>query len=296
MNLEFTIINKPYGKGDPMSKKWFYEKHSPSTVYGYEVSPVYEEKTKFQHLQIADNEHFGRMLILDEVVQTTEKEEFIYHEMMSHLPIMALNRPVQSILIIGGGDGGILKQCLKHESLKRITMVDIDQRVIEISKEMLFFSDAFDDPRFELIVGDGAAYVAGEIAQSRKFDVIIVDSPDPIGPAKILFEMPFYQDIRKCLNDDGVMVRQAGVPVFQAPELKEAVERVARCFPKVEVYRGVVPVYGGDMAFVIASADGHSCKTPRTKFTGNYYNKPFHQAAFSLPTWWYDLTGLTMDE
>ncbi len=279
-----------------MTKKWFYEKNSPSTVYGYEITPVHEENTEFQHLQIVDNDHFGRMLILDNVVQTTEKEEFIYHEMMSHLPIMALDHPVQSVLIIGGGDGGILEECLKHQSLQRITMVDIDKRVIELSKEMLFFTEAFDDPRFELIIGDGAGYVDSPEAQDRKFDVIIVDSPDPIGPAKVLFETPFYQSIKNCLNPDGIMVRQAGVPVFQAPELKEAVERVSHCFPKVEVYRGVVPVYGGDMAFVIASANGRSCRDPRATFTGDYYNKAFHSAAFALPTWWYELTGLSMDE
>jgi spermidine synthase len=278
-----------------MEKKWFYEKHSPETVYGYHVTPLLEEKTDFQNLQIVDHEHFGRMMILDDVVQTTEKDEFIYHEMMTHVPILALGRPAESILIIGGGDGGILQECLRHDSVKRVTMVDIDGRVIEVSKEMLFFKEAFKDPRLELIVGDGAAYVAGEEAQSKKFDIVIVDSPDPIGPALVLFEAPFYKNIRKCLNEDGIMVRQAGVPVFQAPELKEAVEHAQLSFPKVQVYRGVVPVYGGDMAFVIASANGAALDQPREKYTGRYYHQRFHTAAFVLPAWWYELTGLPME-
>jgi spermidine synthase len=277
-----------------VEKKWFYEKMSPETVYGYHVTPVHEEKTSFQELQIVDHGHFGRMMILDNVVQTTEKDEFIYHEMMSHVPILALARPAESVLIIGGGDGGILQECLRHDSVQRVTMVDIDGRVIEVSKEMLFFKESFKDPRLELIVGDGAAYVASEEAQTKKFDIAIVDSPDPVGPARVLFEAPFYKNINKCLNDDGIMVRQAGVPVFQAPELSEAVEHVQMSFPLVQVYRGVVPVYGGDMAFVIASKNGVPMDQPHGTYTGRYYHKRFHSAAFILPAWWYDLTGLPM--
>ncbi len=278
-----------------MEKKWFYEKMSPETVYGYHVTPVHEEKTNFQELQIVDHEHFGRMMILDNVVQTTERDEFIYHEMMSHVPILALSRPAKSVLIIGGGDGGILQQCLRHESIERVTMVDIDGRVIDVSKEMLFFKEGFTDQRLELIVGDGAAYVASEEAQTKKFDVVIVDSPDPVGPARVLFEAPFYKNIKDCLNDDGIMVRQAGVPVFQAPELTEAVEHITLSFPLVQVYRGVVPVYGGDMAFVIASKDGSPVNEPHGEFKGRYYHTRFHRAAFVLPAFWYDLTGLPME-
>lgn len=278
-----------------MEKKWFYEKMSPETVYGYHVTPVHEEKTDFQELQIVDHAHFGRMMILDNVVQTTENDEFIYHEMMSHVPILAMSRPVKSVLIIGGGDGGILQECLRHDSVERVTMVDIDGRVIEVSKEMLFFKEGFNDPRLELIVGDGAAYVASEEAQSKKFDVVIVDSPDPVGPARVLFEAPFYKNIKDCLSDDGIMVRQAGVPVFQAPELTEAVQHIQLSFPLVQVYRGVVPVYGGDMAFVIASKDGSSLNVPHGEFKGRYYHTRFHNAAFVLPAFWYDLTGLPMD-
>lgn len=278
-----------------MEKKWFYEKMSPETVYGYEVTLVHEEKTDFQDLQIVDHGHFGRMMILDNVVQTTERDEFVYHEMMSHVPIFAMPRPAKSVLIIGGGDGGILQECLRHDSVERVTMVDIDGRVIEVSKELLFFKEGFNDPRLELIVGDGAAYVASEEAQSKKFDVVIVDSPDPVGPAKVLFEAPFYKNIKECLNDDGIMVRQAGVPVFQAPELTEAVEHISLSFPLVQVYRGVVPVYGGDMAFVIASKNGRSMNIPHGGFKGKYYHTGFHSAAFILPAFWYDLTGLPME-
>ena len=279
-----------------MENKWFYEKHSPETVYGYHVTPVHQENTGFQDLQIVDHPHFGRMMILDQVVQTTEKDEFIYHEMMTHVPIQSLKRPVERVLIIGGGDGGILQECLRYDSLTHVTMVDIDGRVIEVSKEMLFFRDAFKDPRLELIIGDGAAYVAESDTHQHKFDVVIVDSPDPIGPARVLFEAPFYRNIKACLTDDGVMVRQAGVPVFQAPELKEAVEHIQHSFPLVQVYRGVVPVYGGDMAFVIASKDGHSMDRPLNAYAGRYYHPRFHAAAFVLPAWWYELTGLSMDD
>ena len=278
-----------------MEKKWIYERFTPVTVYGYQVTTVHEEDTGFQHLQIVENDHFGRMMVLDNAVQTTEKEEFIYHEMMTHVPIQAHKGPVERILIVGGGDGGILQECLRYDSVKKVTMVDIDGRVIEVSKEMLFFSEAFKDPRLELIVGDGAAYVASPEAQTGQYDIVIVDSPDPVGPARVLFETPFYKNIAACLKDNGIMVRHAGVPVFQAPVLKEAVTHISLSFPNVQVYRGVVPVYGGDMAFVIASKSGEPMDRPQGEYTGKYYHPRFHAAAFVLPTFWYELSGLSMD-
>lgn len=272
-----------------MKKIWFYENMSPTVVQGYHVVPIYEEKTNYQQLAVYQHDLFGRMLVLDNLVQTNEYDEWIYHEMMTHVPIMAMQRPAESVLIIGGGDGGILRQALRHQSIQRVTMVELDQAVVEASKKYLNFSKDFSDPRLKLIYADGASYVQSPEAREAGYDVIIVDSPDPVGPAKVLFEKKFYSGVRECLKEDGVMVRQAGVPMYQGEELTEAVERIKSVFGNAAVYHAPIPVYGGDMAFVISTKDGSSCEVPREEFFGNYYNSKIHAAAFALPTFWNEL-------
>ena len=147
---------------------------------------LYEGRTSFQEVRLIENEHFGRVLLLDGVVQTTERDEFFYHEMMLHPALCALGN-AQDVLIIGGGDGGCLREALKHPSVKRAVMVEIDGGVVELSKKYLpaLSAGAFDDPRTELIIGDGAKYMAE--AQPDQFDAIIVDSTDPFGPGEVLF-------------------------------------------------------------------------------------------------------------
>src|SRR3954465_13838718 len=188
----------------------------------YEVERVlYETQTEHQHLVLFEHKFFGKMLMLDGGPQITKKDEFVYQEMMSHVPIFAHGN-AKDVLIIGGGDGGIAEEVLKHKSVRRLTQVEIDASVVEFAKEHFpeFTKPVFADKRCESVIDDGMKYVA---RTDRRFDVIIVDSTDPQGPGKVLFSTRFYAACKRCLTKGGVMVTQNGVPIFQADELTEAV-------------------------------------------------------------------------
>jgi len=167
---------------------------------------IFESRTEHQHLVLFENQTFGRALALDNVLQTTEKDEFIYHEMLAHVPILAHGR-ARSVLIIGGGDGGMLEEVLKHQDIERATMVDIDDTVIELSKLHLrsICGEAFEDPRSELVIADGAEFVR---TCSERYDVIIIDSTDPIGPGQVLFTQAFYESCKGRLSPGGILVTQ----------------------------------------------------------------------------------------
>ncbi|MDH5767074.1 MAG: polyamine aminopropyltransferase, partial [Gammaproteobacteria bacterium] len=179
--------------------------------YGQEfaVDKVYfENKTDHQHLVIFENAKFGRVMALDGIIQTTEADEFIYHEMLTHVPLLAHGN-VKRVLIIGGGDGGMLREVCKHSSVEHITQVEIDDQVVDMCKEYLpnHSAGAYDDPRVNIVIDDGANFVR---QCTDKFDVIISDSTDPIGPGDVLFTSDFYADCKQCLTEDGILVTQNG--------------------------------------------------------------------------------------
>ena len=180
----------------------------------YRVDKVlYELQTEHQHLVLFEQPYFGKMLMLDGATQISKRDEFIYQEMMSHVPLFAHGN-ARDVLIIGGGDCGIAEEVLKHKTVKRLTQVEIDPKVIEFAKEHFpeFTTPVFADKRFESVIDDGAKYVA---KTDRRFDVIIVNSTDPQGPGKVLFGQKFYAGCRRCLKKGGVLVTQNGVPFFQ---------------------------------------------------------------------------------
>ncbi len=164
---------------------------------------LYELQTEHQHLVLFEQPFFGKMLMLDGATQISKKDEFIYQEMMAHVPLFAHGH-ARDVLIIGGGDCGIAEEVLKHKSVKRLTQVEIDPKVVEFAKEHFpeFTKPVFADKRFESVIDDGAKYVA---KTDRRFDVIIVDSTDPQGPGKVLFSEKFYANCRRCLNKGGVL-------------------------------------------------------------------------------------------
>ena len=170
---------------------------------------LYDSRTAHQRLEIFENATFGRVMALDGVLQTTEADEFIYHEMLAHLPILAHGQ-VRQVLIIGGGDGGMLEEVLKHREVEKVTMVDIDDTVVELAKQHLraICGAAFEDPRGELVIADGTAFVRD---CTERYDVMIVDSTDPIGPGEALFTEGFHADCKSCLAEGGVLVTQNGV-------------------------------------------------------------------------------------
>ncbi len=260
---------------------------------------LFESETDHQHLIIFENQTFGRVLMLDHIVQLTSFDEFIYHEMMAHVPMMALavaepNSP-KSVLIIGGGDGGVLREVLKHPALERAVLCEIDSAVIELCREYFpAVSDgAFDHERTEIVIGDGA-----DFARSHKgeFDVIMVDSTDPIGPAAKLFSKEFYGDCKTALKPGGVMLTQNGLPYMQADELKQSIGFFKELgFAECAAFLATTPGYfGGPMSQGWASKQAGLKSQPveimqrrfdDLKLNTRYYSPRVHQAAFALPPW-----------
>lgn len=252
---------------------------------------LYERKTKHFELIIFRNREFGRVLALDGVVQTTERDEFIYHEMLTHVPILA-HGTAKRVLIIGGGDGGMLREVCRHLSIEHITLVEIDPQVIEASKKYLpeHSQGAFDDSRLRLIFQDGMDYVS---KAPERFDVIISDSTDPIGPGTALYKSNFYKGCHQCLNDGGVLVTQNGVAFQQLQEVRTTAVRIAKSFRDWTFYTTAVPTYvGGIMAFTWAS-DTPSLKSialellserfAESGITTRYYTPEVHRGSFALP-------------
>jgi len=262
--------------------------------YGQEfsVDKVYfENKTDHQHLVIFENAKFGRVMALDGIIQTTEADEFIYHEMLTHVPLMA-HGDVKHVLIIGGGDGGMLREVCKHASVAHITQVEIDDQVVDMCKEYLpnHSAGAYDDPRVQIVIDDGANFVR---ECTDKFDVIISDSTDPIGPGDVLFTSDFYANCKKCLTDDGVLVTQNGVAYMQLDEVTTTAKRLQPYFSDQTFYSAAVPTYiGGIMTFAWASnnpalrtvtTDTITQRFEAANIKTRYYNPAIHMASFALP-------------
>ena len=259
----------------------------------YQVNKVlYEMQTEHQHLVLFEHAFFGKMLMLDGATQITKGDEFIYQEMMSHVPLFAHGQ-AREVLIIGGGDCGIAEEVLKHKSVKRLTQVEIDPAVVEFSKEHFpeFTGPVFADRRFESVIDDGMKYVA---RTERRFDAIIVDSTDPQGPGKVLFSQKFYAACKRCMNKGAVLVTQNGVPMFQPQELASSVAKFRSLFADGTCYVAAIPTYiGGHMAMGWASDDRRlrqtSVKTLAARyrkagtFPTRYWTPEVHAAAFALP-------------
>ncbi len=259
----------------------------------YEVELVlYETKTEHQQLILFQHKFFGKVLMLDGATQVTSKDEFVYHEMMTHVPIFAHGN-VKEVLIVGGGDCGIAEEVLKHKAVRRITQVEIDASVVEFSKEHFpeFTQPVLGNKRFDLIIDDGMNYVA---KTARRFDVIIVDSTDPQGPGKILFSEKFYRGCRRCMTKGAVMVTQNGVPILQAGELIAGISKLRKLFADGYCYVAAIPTYiGGHMAMGWASDNTRlrrvslatiAARYQRAgRFATKYWSPEVHVAAFALP-------------
>jgi spermidine synthase len=271
------------------AQEWFTESIYEHWNQTYKIDEIlFEEKTEHQHMLIFKNGLYGTVLVLDGVVQTTEKDEFVYHEMITHVPMLQHGN-AQNVLIIGGGDGGSLREVLKHKTVKKAVLIDIDTQVIELSKKYLpnHSQGAFDNPRAEIIIADGCKFVK---ETKEKFDVIICDTTDPIGPGKVLFTEEFYNDCAKLLTDNGIFVNQNEVP-----NLHDTINRTCKdlkhCFKDVKGYLAPVPTYiGGYMAFAFATNSDASVtlqeleqRLSNIKGKLKYYTPEMHKAAFALP-------------
>ncbi len=252
---------------------------------------LYEEKTEHQHLIIFRNAHFGRVMVLDGIVQTTEKDEFIYHEMLAHVPILA-HGSVSRVLIVGGGDGGILREVFKHSDIQTVIQVELDRTVVDLCRKHLpgHSQGAFDDPRLRLVIGDGLNYVR---STAEQFDVIIVDSTDPVGPGKVLFSRDFYSACKRCLLPGGILVTQNGVVFMQREEVLKTAGHLQGLFEDSHFFTAAIPTYvGGCMTFGWATDDpalrhppiaGLWSRYRAGNFFTRYYTPEIHLAAFALP-------------
>jgi len=248
----------------------------------------------FQDIAIFESASHGRVMVLDGVVQITEADEFVYQEMLAHVPLLA-HGAAGNVLIIGAGDGGVLRRVLRHGTVKRAAMVEIDGEVIRLAKEFLpkIAGDAWTDERADIIVGDGIDYVRR--APDASFDVIIVDSTDPIGVGEVLFTDAFYDNCARILTSRGLIVNQCGVPFMQADELRETSVRRRKFFPHVTAYVAAVPTYvGGFMTLGWAAKDASLAATrvetirERARQAGilgttQYWTPEIHAGAFNLP-------------
>jgi spermidine synthase len=254
---------------------------------------LYAATTEHQHLVIFENDTWGTVLMLDGVVQLTTADEFIYHEMMAHVPLMSLKRP-QRVLVIGGGDGGVLREVLKHPSVERATLCEIDRAVIDLALKHYpgVSGGAFEDTRTEIVIADGVKY----LAQTRHdYDAIIVDSSEPIGPSARLHEREFFAKCKRALKDGGILVSQTGLPFLFPQHLARTVRYLGRLFTAVRPYLCTQPSYfGGPFAICAASDDAGLLDVSlatldrRMKARGivtRAYTPAAHRAAFALPAY-----------
>jgi spermidine synthase len=281
-----------------MALGWFEEKLYRDVRQSFAVSKIlHRAQSEHQDVVVFENPVYGRVLALDGVVQVTQKDEYVYHEMMSHVPILAHGK-AKDVLVVGGGDGGILREVLRHRSVKSATLVEIDRSVVDMCRKWMpsVSAGAFDDGRADIVIADGAAFVA---KTDKRFDVIIVDSTDPIGPGEVLFAERFYKACKRCLKAGGILVNQNGVPFLQPGEIPMTARRRRKAFKVASFYMAAVPsYYGGLMALGWATDDAKAADVPlatlEKRFAAahlktHYYTPELHRASFALPAFVADL-------
>ncbi|MGE5545907.1 MAG: polyamine aminopropyltransferase [Solirubrobacterales bacterium] len=277
---------------------WYRERLYDHWQQSFLVSKeLFRSEGGLQEISLFETPGFGRVLTLDGVIQVTTGDEFVYHEMLAHVPIYAHGN-VRTACVVGGGDGGMLREILKHHSIERAVLVEIDGGVVEFCREHMptVSAGAFDDPRTEIVIADGIEYMA---TTDRRFDLIVVDSTDPIGPGGVLFTEAFYKDCARCLTDEGIVVNQNGVPFLQGEEVTDTYRRRRPHFADVGFYVAAVPTYvGGFMALGWAShsprprresAEAIAARFVAAPVETRYYTPELHRASFALPKFIKDL-------
>lgn len=259
-----------------------------------------EQRTRFQDLEVHESPQFGKLFTLDGIFMTSEKDEFYYHENMIHPAAIAHAEP-KTALIIGGGDGGSAEELLKHPSIERVTMVELDDQVIEVAKAHFhsIHRGVFDDPRLQLVIGDGLKFLA---ETKEKYDLIVLDLPDPVGPATELYEEAFYRDCARALAPGGAMTLHLGSPVSCPDRVRAHTERLANVFGIVRPYVAFVPLYGAlwGMAccsdtldpVAISAEEVENRLAERKVRELQYYNGQTHHAVFALPNFVREITAV----
>lgn len=264
---------------------WFTEEQTPNVRFSCKTyKTLHREKSKYQDIAVLETLQFGKMLVLDGTVQTTQHDEFVYHEMLVHVPMFTHQNP-EKVLVIGGGDGGSVKEILKHPGVKKVVLVEIDDRVVEVSKKYLpEISHGLDDNKVEVVITDGIEYVKKKKAF---FDVILIDSTDPVGPAVGLFSKAFYKSVYDCLTQDGIMCAQTESPFFNASLIKQVTKDIKSVFPISHLYLASIPTYpSGLWSFTIGSKKYSPLNInwkDKTQIESKYYTRKLHESSFVLP-------------
>lgn len=267
---------------------WTTEEHAGVQVGFRTDRTLYHAQSPYQAIDVVETQPYGRMLLLDGLVMTTERDEFVYHEMIAHVPL--LNHPdPKRVLIIGGGDGGTVREALKHPEVETIVLCEIDGMVVEACKTYLpALTCGLSDPRVTVNIGDGIAYMAEE---ARDFDVIIIDSSDPVGPGEGLFTEDFYCNVHRALKGNGLMVAQTESPYMDHAIIQKIYPMFQRIFPLVRMYTGAIPTYPSGFWSWGLCAKTNTLLQPADnperlaaiEKTCRYYNGAIHQASFALP-------------
>lgn len=269
---------------------WVTEEQTPDMRISLKSSgSLRVEDTSFQHLAVVETNQYGRMLLLDGLVMTTEQDEFVYHEMITQIALNSHPHP-ERVLIIGGGDGGALREVVKHPGVKEGFLVEIDDRVIQASRDFLpTMNMSFDHPKAQVKVEDGLKFIKEHVGY---FDVILIDSSEPMGPGQELFEVPFYQDVYRALKDDGMMVAQTESPFVNQEVIRKSFKGIASVFPIAKLYIASIPTYPSGLWSFTAGSKKYDPETPINQGNGNtkYYNTALHQGCFKLPTFVAKLT------
>ena len=271
---------------------WFSELHTPYVKFSIQIDKqLHSEQTEFQRIDIFESKEFGRMMVLDGYVMLTEKDEFIYHEMIVHVP-MAVHPNPKRVLIIGGGDGGTARELLRYKNVESVDLVEIDERVVDISRKYLpQTACSFDDERLHCYFEDGLKFIRH---CNNEYDLIIVDSTDPFGPGEGLFTKEFYGNCYKALKEDGIMVNQHESPFYDedAFAMQRAHQRIVKSLTISRVYQAHIPTYpSGHWLFGFASKKYHPVldfDAKRWNALGlktRYYNANLHNASFALPNY-----------
>jgi spermidine synthase len=264
---------------------WFTEYQASSFGITIKASKtLFRAKSDYQDIAVIETEQFGKVLLLDGIIQTTEADEFFYHEMITHVPLSVHGTP-KSVLVVGGGDGGTVREVLKHNSVERVVLAEIDEMVINVAREYFpSISSGLSDKRVEIRLTDGIRYVK---ENPGAFDAILVDSTDPVGPAKGLFEEDFYRSVFECLTDGGVFAAQTESPFFNIGFVKRIYATVGRIFPGVHLYSCPVPTYiGGYWCFTLGEKKPNVAnKTRNVPYISGtrYWTPQIHEASFAMP-------------
>ncbi len=271
---------------------WFSEFHTKNVKLSIRVNKqLYSVQSDFQQIDVFDSPEFGRFLTLDGYMMLTEKDEFIYHEMITHIP-MAVHPNVKKVLVIGAGDGGVIRELAKYDDIEHIDMVEIDPLVVEVCKKYLpQTACSFDDARLTIYYEDGLKFVR---SKKQEYDLIIVDSTDPFGPGEGLFTLEFYGNCYKALKEDGILVNQNESPFYPEDVIacQRAHKRIVQTFPISRIYQAHIPTYpSGHWLFGFASKKYHPLKDlneetwKKRNIKCRYYTTKLHQGAFYIPAY-----------